>query len=75
MNIKNEPLLILQKNADKEKNRVIIPSSFIKENGYQFYMKVYKDKIELIPIKQKEKKENCKIKKKQQVSVYKKYLF
>ena len=55
MNIKNEPLLILQKNADKEKNRVIIPSSFIKENGYQFYMKVYEDKIELIPIKQKEK--------------------
>lgn len=55
MNTKNEPLLILQKNADKEKNRVIIPSSFIKENGYQFYMKVYKDKIELIPIKQKEK--------------------
>ena len=54
MNIKKEPLLILQKNADKEKNRVIIPSSFIKENGYQFYMKVYKDKIELIPIKQKE---------------------
>lgn len=57
MHGKEEPLLILQKNADKEKNRVIIPSSFIKENGYQFYMKVYKNRIELVPIKQTKEKE------------------
>lgn len=46
-----KPLLIFQKNADTEKNRVIIPKNFIIKNGRNFYMEVYEDKIILKPIK------------------------
>ena len=49
-----EQPLVFQKNADVEKNRVIIPKSFINKNGRQFYMEVYKDKIILKPIKKGE---------------------
>ena len=45
------PVLIYQKNADVEKNRVIIPKAFITKYGRQFYMEVYEDKIVLKPIK------------------------
>lgn len=48
---KTERPLIYQKNADKEKNRVILPKAFIERNGNHFYMEVYKDIIVLIPIK------------------------
>lgn len=51
-----KPILIYQKNADKEKNRVIIPQAFINKYGRQFYMEVYKDKIILKPLKNKEEK-------------------
>ena len=51
-----KPQLIYQKNADKEKNRVIIPQAFINKYGRQFYMEVYKDKIILRPLKSKEDK-------------------
>ena len=47
--------LIYQKNADKVRNRVIIPQFFIDKHGRSFYMEVYEDKIILIPIKKKEK--------------------
>lgn len=47
--------LILQKNADKKLNRVIIPKFFIDKYGREFYMEVYEDKIILIPVKRKEK--------------------
>lgn len=45
-----KPILIFQKNADLEKNRIIIPKAFIEKNGRQFYMEVYKDKIILRPV-------------------------
>lgn len=45
--------LIFQKNADKSKNKVVIPQSFINKHGNQFYMEVYEDKIVLKPIKKK----------------------
>ena len=45
--------LIYQKNADKEKNRVILPKAFIDKYGRSFYMEVYKDIIVLIPKKEK----------------------
>ena len=54
MEEKEKPILIYQKNADVENNRVIIPKQFIDEHGRHFYMEVYKDKIVLIPIKQGE---------------------
>lgn len=47
----DKPLLIFQKNADVEKNRVIIPKAFIEKNGRNFSMEVYEDKIVLKPIK------------------------
>lgn len=47
----DRPLLIFQKNADIEKNRVIIPKAFIEKNGRNFSMEVYEDKIILKPIK------------------------
>lgn len=46
-----QPILIYQKNADIEKNRVIIPKHFIDEHGRQFRMEIYEDKIILKPIK------------------------
>lgn len=46
-----KPILIYQKNADKEKNRVIIPKTFINKYGRQFYMEIYNDKIIIKPIK------------------------
>ena len=49
-----QPILIFQKNADVEKNRVIIPKVFIEKFGRQFSMEVYKDKIILKPIKKGE---------------------
>ena len=49
-----KPILIYQKNADKELNRVIIPKAFIEEHGRSFYMEIYKDKIVLKPIKKGE---------------------
>ena len=45
-----EPFLRFQKKADKEKNRVIIPKTFIEKWGDKFYMDVYSDKIVLKPI-------------------------
>lgn len=49
-----QPILIFQKNADIEKNRVIIPKVFIEKFGRQFSMEVYEDKIILKPIKKGE---------------------
>lgn len=45
-----EPILTFEKNADKEKNRVIIPKVFIEKWGRQFYMEIYADKIVLRPM-------------------------
>lgn len=49
-----KPILIYQKNADKEMNRVIIPKFFVDKYGRQFYMEIYEDKIVLIPVKKGE---------------------
>jgi len=54
MGKQEKPLFIYQKNADKEKNRVIIPQKFIDKYGSTFSMEVYKDKIVLIPMKKGE---------------------
>lgn len=46
----NDKLIkVLQKNAEKCKNRIIIPMSFIKKHGNQFYMKIYEDKLIIVP--------------------------
>lgn len=46
-----QPKLIYQKTADKEKNRVIIPKKFIDKHGREMYMEIYEDKIILLPVK------------------------
>ena len=51
-----KPILIYQKNADPIRNRIIIPQAFINKYGRQFYMEVYKDKLILKPLKNKEEK-------------------
>jgi len=53
--VENEkPMLIYLKNADIEKNRIIIPKAFVDKFGRQFYMEIYEDKIILRPIKKGE---------------------
>ena len=44
-----KPNIILDKMADLEKNRIIIPKFFIKEHGRFFKMEVYEDYIKIIP--------------------------
>ena len=45
--------IVLQKNADKRRNRIIIPNFFIKKYGNVFYMNIFENKIELIPVNNK----------------------
>ena len=47
-----KPKLILQKNAEKSMNKIVIPKKFVDKWGYQFYMEVYDDKIILKPMKE-----------------------
>lgn len=47
----DKPILILQKNADKTTNKMIIPQYVIKKFGNQFFMEIYENKVVLIPIK------------------------
>ena len=49
----NEPILIYQRNVDKTLHRILMPKKVIEMFGTKFYMKVYKDKIVLEPIKLK----------------------
>lgn len=49
-----KPKLILQKNAEKSMNKIVIPKAFIIKHGNKFYMEVYENKIVLIPIKKGE---------------------
>lgn len=42
--------IIFQKNADKKRNRIIIPKFFIDKHGREFYMQVFDDYIKLVPI-------------------------
>lgn len=46
-----KPILILQKNAEKTMNKVVLPKAFVTKWGNQFYMEVYADKIVLVPVK------------------------
>lgn len=47
----NEPILVYEKKADNTLNRIAIPKKVINKFGRLYIMKVYEDKIELIPIK------------------------
>lgn len=51
-----QPILIYQKNADKNEHKVIIPKIAIDKFGYSYYMEIYEDKIVMKPINQELKK-------------------
>ncbi len=48
-----KPKLILQKNAEKSMNKIVIPKAFVTKWGNRFYMEVYSNKIILVPMKEK----------------------
>ena len=50
-----EPILVLQKKAEETTNKMRIPKLCIDRFGRSYYMKVYENKIVLIPIEKKEK--------------------
>ena len=54
MKDKQKPQLVYQKNADKLRNKIIIPKPFVDKHGYSFQMEVYEDYIKLIPMKKEE---------------------
>ena len=47
-----KPKLILQKNAEKSMNKIVIPKACINKWGNKFYMEIYDNKIILIPMKE-----------------------
>lgn len=47
--MEEQPILILYKKAEPKTHKMIIPKCFIEKNGNEFYMKVYKNRIVLIP--------------------------
>ena len=49
-----QPIIRLQKNAEKTTNKLRIPQQIIDKWGNKFYMEIYKHKIVLIPIKKGE---------------------
>lgn len=47
-------ILKLQKNVEKNTNRIRLPQQFVDTFGNQYYMEVYKDYIKIVPIKKGE---------------------
>lgn len=54
MENKERPLVTYQKRADTT-NRVLFPKFWIENNGRDFLMEVYKEKVIIKPIKKEEK--------------------
>ena len=46
-----KPMIILQKNAEKNTNKMRLPKQVVEQWGNQYYMEIYKDHIKLIPVK------------------------
>lgn len=46
-----KPIMVFQKNADKKTNKMIIPKAIIEQWGNQFEMRIYADRIVLVPTK------------------------
>lgn len=47
-----KPIICVLKKADKTTNKIIIPKMIIQQWGNEFAMKIYSDRIELVPVKQ-----------------------
>lgn len=48
----DKPILILNKKVENSFNRITLPKKFVDKWGMHYYMYVYKDRIELIPVKE-----------------------
>lgn len=48
-----KPIMVLEKNAEITTNKIRIPKVIVEQWGNQFYMKIYADRIELVPVKKK----------------------
>ena len=46
-----KPIMVLQKNIEKNTNKVRIPKPIVEQWGNQFYMEIHEDKIVLKPVK------------------------
>ena len=46
-----EPILVLQKNIEKETNKIRLPKVFTDKHPRETIMKVYEDYIKIIPIR------------------------
>ena len=46
-----EPKLRFMKNADKGRNKIVLPKVCVDKWGYSYYLEVYDDHIKLVPIK------------------------
>ena len=46
-----KPMIILQRNAEKNTNKMRLPKTVVEQWGNQYYMEIYKDHIKLIPVK------------------------
>ncbi len=55
--MKKEKPVVLKKNAEKSKNKVVIPKKFVDKNGNKFFMEVYDKEIVLKPRKKGEENE------------------
>lgn len=51
-----EPIITCMKNAEKTTNKIRIPKLAIDMLGKSYYLKVYTDKIVLMPMKRNEEK-------------------
>lgn len=55
MEDENRPLVTYFKKADKDGNRILLPKFFVDNNGRNFTMEVYRNKIIIKPITKEEK--------------------
>ena len=46
-----KPTLILQKNAEKTLNKVVLPKKFVEKHGREYFMEIYQDYIKLVPVR------------------------
>ena len=54
MEKKERPLVTYFKKAERTQNKIILPKFWVENNGRDYVMEVYKGKLVIIPIKEKE---------------------
>ena len=49
-----KPILVYQKNVERNTNKIMIPKAIVEKLGRHYYMEIYNNKIVLTPIKEGE---------------------